>query len=221
MNEAMQITIEKFLQHSVAIKSRLYSVAQFNCSDFSTPKVNRTTHFDRFSIIVSKTTLPNEKLGLCTHQLWNMKRGDTLEFDVRPSMSFRLDYNPDQDIFMIANGSGIAPFFSFLQKIYSEKPASATNKVIFVYGCRRKADFELFGLLEKYKQLGVLTIVEVAYSQEPTQPKTYVQDLIKPKAVDWFGSPSTKVYVCGSKEMGREVCSIIEPFRVSVFKDLY
>lgn len=85
---------------------------------------------------------------------------------------------------MIANGSGLAPFLSFIQYFdieRNEKGIKRQGKVILVYGCRTQASLIEQDKLNKYVKEGILNSFYIAYSQEPGKKKQYVQDVIKEK----------------------------------------
>jgi sulfite reductase alpha subunit-like flavoprotein len=43
-----------------------------------------------------------------------MSKGESINFEARPSTTFRLNLDGSADIIMIANGSGLGPFIGFL-----------------------------------------------------------------------------------------------------------
>lgn len=83
------------------MKPRLYSVANLAGN--------------QFSLLASKSLLPNKNIGLCSGFKRTLKGGDQVQYEVRSGGRFRLDKDDtESDLILIAMGSGLAPFLSFL-----------------------------------------------------------------------------------------------------------
>ena len=88
------------------------------------------------------------------------------------------------------------------------------GELMLFFGARRKEELPYFGPLMKLPKDFI--DVNLAFSREPEQPKTYVQDLIRAHAKDvarLLEDDNCYIYLCGLKgmEMGvveafREVC---------------
>ncbi len=78
------------------------------------------------------------KSGQLTSRLFNLDTGDRLYVGTRISGLFRLDETPDgSDIVMVATGTGIAPYISFLRSHIVERPES---KMVVIQGAAHRWD---------------------------------------------------------------------------------
>ncbi len=78
------------------------------------------------------------KSGQLTSRLFNLNVGDRLYVGTKISGIFRLDETPDgSDIVMVATGTGIAPYISFLRSHIVERPES---KMVVIQGAAHRWD---------------------------------------------------------------------------------
>ena len=85
------------------------------------------------------------KSGQLTSRLFNLNSGDRLYIGTSITGSFRLDETPDgTDIVMVATGTGIAPYISFLRSHIVERPES---KMVVIHGGSNHWDLGYFGEL--------------------------------------------------------------------------
>lgn len=158
-------------------------------------------HQDEVHLTVAKDTfcIDNEvKYGLCSDLLCATPKEAEVEFYIHKNNQFRLP-NEDKDIIMIGPGTGIAPFRSFL----AERDATgASGRNWLFFGDQHfVSDFLYQTEIQNWKETGVLTKVNVAFSRDQKE-KVYVQHkMLKHGAelYDWLQS-GAYVYVCGAKE---------------------
>jgi cytochrome P450/NADPH-cytochrome P450 reductase len=111
---------------------------------------------------------------------------------------------------MFCNGTGLAPFRSFLQERAAQTHANPQRKLapaLLFIGCRSPTGDSLYAKeLADWARAGVVDI-RYAYSREPDHPDSagckYVQDrmLKDKKDVLTFWKAGAKVYLCGSPGM--------------------
>jgi sulfite reductase (NADPH) flavoprotein alpha-component len=132
-------------------------------------------------------------------------RGQSVRIHLRPNHNFRLPA-PDVPIIMIGPGTGIAPFRAFL---HERQATAAPGKAWLFFGDRRRATDFLYGdELSSFVESGALTRLDLAFSRESDEPKTYVQHRMKDNAADLFAwlQDGAHLYVCGDAErMAKDV----------------
>ena len=85
------------------------------------------------------------KSGQLTSRLFNLNIGDRVYAGSKISGLFRLDETPDgSDIVMVATGTGIAPYISFLRSHIIERPES---KMVVVQGAAHRWDLGYYSEL--------------------------------------------------------------------------
>ena len=132
-------------------------------------------------------------------------RGQQVRIHLRPNHNFRLPA-ADVPIIMVGPGTGIAPFRAFL---HERQAAAAPGKAWLFFGDRRRATDFLYGdELVQFRDSGVLTRLDLAFSRETDAPKTYVQHRMKDNAAELFGwlADGAHLYVCGDADrMAKDV----------------
>jgi len=85
------------------------------------------------------------KSGQLTSRLFNLNTGDRIFVGKKISGRFRLDETPDgSDIVMVATGTGIAPYISFLRSHIIERPES---KMVVIQGAAHRWDLGYYSEL--------------------------------------------------------------------------
>jgi sulfite reductase alpha subunit-like flavoprotein len=128
---------------------------------------------------------------------------------------------------LVGPGTGLAPLVGFLQhrevqlqalraerspqpvdSLLREPPAIHTR---LFFGCHDLNDYLYQDELEIWRQTGVLTHLDVAFSRMGDE-KIYVQHLIEQQATDlWqvLSQPDCHYYVCGDARMADEVFAVL------------
>ncbi|NTW84109.1 MAG: ferredoxin--NADP reductase [Chlorobiaceae bacterium] len=158
------------------------------------------------------------KSGQLTPRLFNLDIGDRLYVSDRISGIFRLDETPDgSDIIMIATGTGIAPYVSFLRSHIIERPES---KMIVIQGARHRWDLGYFSELSFLEQ----TYANFFYVPTLTDADNHwdgyrlsVEELLKKDILqnDFNITPDpefTHFFVCGNPDMVAHISEWLEGF---------
>jgi cytochrome P450/NADPH-cytochrome P450 reductase len=149
--------------------------------------------------------------GVASNFLSSLTAGERLHVAVRASQAFHLPGDAENTpLICIAAGSGLAPFRGFIQ----ERAAmiAAGRKIapaLLFFGCRSPGQDDLYAEeLARWETLGAID-VRRAYSRSITDSEgcKYVQHRLSHDREDikklWEGG--AKVYVCGSKDVGKAV----------------
>ncbi|KHN97898.1 NADPH-P450 reductase [Metarhizium album ARSEF 1941] len=149
--------------------------------------------------------------GVASNFLSSLTAGERLHVAVRPSQSFHLPSDAENTpLICIAAGSGLAPFRGFVQ----ERAAmiAAGRKVapaLLFFGCRSPDQDDLYAEeFANWERLGAVD-VRRAYSRSPSDSKDckYVQHRLSHDCedIDKLWQAGAKIYVCGSKDVGKAV----------------
>jgi len=200
--------------------NRLYSIASTRYGDdmkgtTTTLCVRRATYWD--------PELGREdpaKKGVCSNFLCDAKPGDDVML-TGPSGKVMLmpEKTPEADIIMVATGTGIAPYRSFLRRLFVEEtPAAAAFKgVAWLFLGVANTDALLYDedwqkIKEKYPNNFKL---DYALSREQTNKaggKMYIQDKVEEYADEVFErmSNGAHMYFCGLKGMMPGILTMLE-----------
>ena len=172
------------------ITPRLYSIS--SSPEAASDEVHITVAKDTFRI--------NDEIkhGLCSDYLCNFPVDASFDFYIHKNNQFRLP-DEDKDVIMIGPGTGIAPFRAFLQ--HRAATGAAGQNWLFFGDQHFVTDFLYQTELQDWKQTGVLTKLDVAFSRDG-RDKVYVQHKMQQKANELFSwlDSGAYLYVCGSKE---------------------
>jgi len=191
--------------------NRLYSIASTRYGDdmkgtTTTLCVRRATYW----CPELKADDPAKK-GVCSNFLCDSKPGDDVML-TGPAGKVMLmpEKNPATDLIMVATGTGIAPYRSFLRRLFIEKtPAAKAYKGLawlFLGVANRDAllyDDELMAIQTKFPKNFK---VDYALSREQNNAKggkMYIQDKMEEYATDIFTrlDNGAHIYFCGLKGM--------------------
>jgi len=135
------------------------------------------------------------------HLASSMENSTQFTFVRKPTIPFRPPANPHVPMIMVGAGTGMAPFRGFLQERadLKEKGVPIGESMLF-YGCRNaKGDMLYADELKAFEEAGV-TKLEVAFSREPGEPRTFVQHLIERERDHVWNliEGGAVIYVCGN-----------------------
>merc|ERR1711988_1554704 len=199
---------------------RLYSIAASRYGDDMTGKttslcVRRATYWDP-----EMGKEDPAKKGVCSNYLCDAAAGDEIKL-TGPSGKVMLmpESKPETDIIMVATGTGIAPYRSFIRRLFTEKtPAGeafkgtawlslgVANSDALLY------DDEWQTVLKEYPDNFKL---DYALSREQTNVnggKMYIQDKVEEYAEEIFDrmDKGAHMYFCGLKGMMRGITTMLE-----------
>lgn len=136
---------------------------------------------------------------------YRVRVGDQIPVFTIPNPNFRLPEDDATPVIMIGPGTGIAPFRAFLQE-RAARGASGPNWLLFG-NQHRSSDYLYANELEAWKQSGVLTRLDLAFSRDQAE-KRYVQHCLQEQAAEvfrWLQSGAS-LYVCGdARRMAEDV----------------
>ncbi len=125
-----------------------------------------------------------------------MQPNSTLRVFVQPSHGFSIPSNPDAPLIMVGPGTGIAPFISFLQQ--REFDRAPGKNWLFFGDQRSEFDYLYEDQLEKWRESGLLTRLDLAFSRDGAD-KLYVQHRMKENGAELFRwlDQGGYFFVCG------------------------
>ena len=188
---------------------------------YSIASANHDEHLEFFSIKV-----PN---GPLTSRLQHLKEGDPIIISKKPTGTLVLrDLKPGKNLYMLATGTGLAPFMSLIQ---DPETYERFEKIILVHGVRWTSELayhdyitrelpkhEFFSDWVKEKLIYYPTV-----TREPFRNQGRLTDLIESgKLFADIGLPSFKpehdrAMICGSPHMLNDTCQLLNTrgFKIS------
>jgi len=151
------------------------------------------------------------KSGQLTPRLFNLNPGDRLFVSKRIVGVFRLAETPEnQDIVMIATGTGMAPYLSFLRSYLTDRPES---KMAIIQGAAKQWDLgyysELTFLENSFKNFAYLpTLTEADQTWNGHQfwiEEMLEKDLLMDEAGITIDPEKTHFFLCGNPKMVENV----------------
>jgi cytochrome P450 / NADPH-cytochrome P450 reductase len=135
------------------------------------------------------------------HLASSMENSTQFTFVRKPTIPFRPPANPHIPMIMVGAGTGVAPFRGFLQdRAALAQQGAPIGKSILFYGCRNSLGDVLYAdELTDFEAAGV-TEVQMAFSREPGEPRTFVQQVIereRDKVWDLIEAGAV-IFVCGN-----------------------
>lgn len=154
--------------------------------------------------------------GVCSNYLNSLRNNESIKAMIKKNSSFHFPKKTNE-ILLISNGTGIAPFIGMINE-----NTSKINTHLF-WGGRTKNSFELYKkFVDKHIQSGQLSTFHHAYSREG-KDRRYIQSTLKnqEKLVCSVIKNEGLIYICGSITMMNEVLKVIEfislkHFRISI-----
>ena len=113
--------------------------------------------------------------------------------------------HPQSHIVMICTGTGSAPMRAMTEwrRRLRKSGKFEGGKLMLFFGARTPQELPYFGPLQSLPKDFI--DINLAFSRTPGQPKRYVQDLMRERAVDLallLADPNAHFYVCGLKSDG-------------------
>ena len=192
------------LEHDGRPLTRAYSIASANHDEF----------LEFFSIKVAN--------GPLTSKLQNLSVGDTVVVSRKPTGTLVLrDLRPGKNLYMLATGTGLAPFLSLIQDPESYE---RFEKVILIHGVRTISELayrDFIGReLTEHEYFADLVRDKLIYyptvTREPFVNRGRITELIESgKLFDDIGLPplnreTDRVMICGSPAMIKDCCALLD-----------
>lgn len=181
---------------------------------YSVASPNYAEHLEFFSIKVQH--------GALTSRLQHLKSGDPILVSRKPTGTLVIrDLKPGRHLYLLATGTGLAPFLSIVQ---DPETYERFERVVLVHGVRQKnelayADF-LREHLPAHEHLGELVSDRLIYyptvTREPYRNRGRLTDLIASGRIfQDIGLPELdaaqdRAMVCGSPSMLKETCALLD-----------
>jgi len=200
--------------HGPQIKPRSYSIAS---SQAASPHEAAVLLSEvRFKAAATH----EEHRGLCSGYLTALQPGTAILLSYNVCRDFRLPADPRTPLLMIAAGTGIAPFRSFMAHRVSQLSMQSNHQMAtLLFGCRDEGSELLAGEATEALRLGALSNYVVAFSRSPNHERQYVQHRLaqSPELLTECLGLNGHIYICGDANMSASVqevmCSILKDDR--------
>ncbi|NLP60360.1 benzoyl-CoA 2,3-epoxidase subunit BoxA [Paraburkholderia sacchari] len=185
--------------------ARQYSVAS--------PRDGERPGYNNVSLTVKRVTHDysgNATDGVCSNYLCDLKKGDVVSVIGPFGNTFLMPNHPNSHLLMICTGTGSAPMRAMTEYRRRRRLKGATGKLMLFFGARTQQELPYFGPLMNLPKDFIDT--NLAFSRTPGQPKRYVQDAMRERAVDvalLLKDGNTHIYVCGLKGMEDGVLQVL------------
>lgn len=185
---------------------RLYSVAS--------PRDGERPRYNNLALTIKRVTEDHEGKpvrGVASNYLCDLKRGDQVQVVGPYGTSFLMPNHPGSSLMMICTGTGSAPMRAMTERRRRRMALKEGGELMLFFGARRQDELPYFGPLMKLSKDFI--DINLAFSREADQPKTYVQDLIRARGHDvarLLQDGNCYIYLCGLKGMES---GVIEAFR--------
>jgi benzoyl-CoA 2,3-dioxygenase component A len=141
--------------------------------------------------------------GVASNYVCDLKVGDKVAVIGPFGTSFLMPNHPKSNLVMICTGTGSAPMRAMTEwrRRLRASGKFEGGKLMLFFGARTPQELPYFGPLKNLPKDFI--DINLAFSRMPGQPKRYVQDLMRERAVDLAAllATDTYVYVCGIKSM--------------------
>ncbi|WP_343669441.1 benzoyl-CoA 2,3-epoxidase subunit BoxA [Paraburkholderia heleia] len=177
--------------------ARQYSIAS--------PRDGERPGYNNVSLTVKRVTRDhsgNATAGVCSNYLCDLKKGEVVTVIGPFGNTFLMPNHPNSHLLMICTGTGSAPMRAMTEYRRRRRLKGATGKLMLFFGARTQQELPYFGPLMNLPKDFIDT--NLAFSRTPGQPRHYVQDAMRERAVDvaqLLKDGNTHVYVCGLKGM--------------------
>jgi benzoyl-CoA 2,3-dioxygenase component A len=188
--------------------ARQYSIAS--------PRNGERPGYNNLSLTVKRVNEDHQGQpvkGMCSNYLCDLKVGQTVQVVGPFGSSFLMPNHPRSNIVMICTGTGSAPMRAMTEWRRRQRASGKFEggKLMLFFGARTQQELPYFGPLQKLPKDFI--DINLAFSRTPDQPKRYVQDLLRERAVDLLPvlqDANTCIYVCGLKSMEEGVLMALQ-----------
>jgi benzoyl-CoA 2,3-dioxygenase component A len=179
--------------------ARQYSVAS--------PRNGERPGYNNVSLTVKRVTEDHQGRpvrGVASNHICDLTVGDTVQVIGPFGSSFLMPNHPKSNIVMICTGTGSAPMRAMTEwrRRLRKTGKFEGGRLMLFFGARTPQELPYFGPLKSLPKDFI--DINLAFSRQPGNPRRYVQDLMRERAVDLAAllkDPETFIYVCGLKSM--------------------
>ena len=159
------------------------------------------------------------KAGVCSNFLCNIQPGEQVQVAGPVGKSMLLPEDPNADIIMVATGTGIAPFRSFLRRLFAENTVAShmyNGQAWLVLGVPVTGGLlyhdEFQEMMQTHPNQFQVTYAISREMQNKNGGKLYVQDVLKENAsvVLQRLDMGAHIYFCGLKGMMPGILDALE-----------
>lgn len=173
------------------LQPRLYDLA--NCLQELDDELHLTVQDYRY------TFGTREETGIASQYLLSLQPGDTLRVYPHRNARFHLPDEPDVPVILIGEGTGIAPYRAFLQRLRTTQPE---RKCWMVFSETSFEDDFLYQLdLQQAINEGILDELDTVFYQQ--QPGRHLADPLVEnidRLTAWLNE-NAHIYLCGDKDV--------------------
>jgi ferredoxin--NADP+ reductase len=160
--------------------------------------------------------------GPLTSRLQHLKPGDEVIVSRKPTGSLLIeDLRPGRHLYLLATGTGLAPFMSIIQDPESYE---RFEKVVLVHGVRQVSELAYADFIERelpqHEFLGEMVRAQLLYyptvTREPFRHQGRLTDLLESGTLyDELGLPrldpaTDRAMICGSAAMLQDSCRLLD-----------
>lgn len=205
---SISIGFSRFVEVSPRIHPRLYSIA-------SSPLLRGST-VELCCRVAQYTATPlnqqSARTGLCSSML---AAAESVICRVKEAPHMRLPEDYSKPIACVCGGTGLAPFFGFLQERDALRKQGIHTGIVHLYfGCRNEVDFLHKSQLEKWHEEGLCSL-KVSLSRPDSGSKEYVYHRLRAESASVLellgdGPNGGYFYVCGSAStLAKDVTNVL------------
>jgi ferredoxin--NADP+ reductase len=181
---------------------------------YSVASANHAEHLEFLSIKVPD--------GPLTSRLQHLKPGDEVIVGKKPVGSLVLDdLRPGRRLFLLATGTGLAPFMSIIQ---DPETYERFETVVLAHGVRQVSELAYAGFirdeLPRHEWLGDMVLEQLRYyptvTREPAEFRGRLTDAIATGklcldlGIEPLDPAQDRAMVCGNPAMLRDVCQLLD-----------
>lgn len=182
--------VKELLDILPPIQPRLYTIASGPAAHDG--QLHLTVQQNRFEVN------DKQKTGLGSGYLHRLQQGERVTFFLHGQKTFTLP-PPDALAIMIGQGTGIAPFRSFIAE--REAQGAGGSNWLYFGEENRVTDFYYQTELQTWHETGVLQKLEVAFLQKSSQPATLAEKITAQGKAIWDAlQQGAYLYISGEKE---------------------
>ncbi len=185
---------------------RLYSVAS--------PRDGERPRYNNVALTIKRVRQDHEGrpvTGVGSNYMCDLKIGDSVRVVGPYGTSYLMPNHPGSSIMMICTGTGSAPMRAMTERRRRRMALKEGGELMLFFGARRQEELPYFGTLMKLPPDFI--DINLAFSRQTDQPKTYVQDLILARGKDvarLLRDDACYIYLCGLKGMET---GVVQAFR--------